>query len=127
MQQEKRKEITQQDRRKLKRRYLMFYSRIFDRKTGSLIGYLSDITIEGMMIISEDPLQTGVVHKLRMDLPEDIFGRGHLDFEAYCIWSHQDVNPNFYIAGFKLEELKEEDKGIVEKIIESYGFRERQI
>lgn len=116
-----------QERRKLKRRYLMFYSRIFDRKDGSLIGYLSDITIEGMMIISEATLETGVTHKLRMDLPEDIFGTGHLDFEAYCIWSHQDVNPNFFIAGFKLDELKEEEKEIVERIIESYGFRERQI
>lgn len=116
-----------QERRKLKRRYLMFYSRIFDRIDGSLIGYLSDITVEGMMVISEVPLETGITHKLRMDLPEDIFGTSHLDLEAYCIWSHKDVNPNFFIAGFKLEELKPDEVKIVERIIESYGFRERQI
>jgi hypothetical protein len=115
------------ERRRLKRRYLMFYSRIFDRKTGSLIGYLSDITTEGMMIISEDELQAGIEYRLRMDLPEDIFGVTHMDILAQCVWSRQDVNPNFYIAGFQLLGLTDSDKFIIDQIIESYGFRERQI
>lgn len=116
-----------EERRKLKRRYLMFYSRIFDRRSGALIGYLSDITIEGMMVISEVPLETGLVSRLRMDLPEDIFDKNHMDFEALCIWNRQDVNPNFYISGFKLIGLSDSDKQTIERIIDAYGFRERQI
>ncbi|RPI87745.1 MAG: PilZ domain-containing protein [Chloroflexi bacterium] len=116
-----------EDRRKLKRRYLMFYSRIFDRRNGALIGYLSDITTEGMMVISEVPLEKDIVHRFRMDLPEDIFGKGHMDFEALCVWNRQDVNPNFYISGFELKDLNDTDKNVIERIIDSYGFRERQI
>ncbi len=113
-----------EERRKLKRRYIMFYSRVFDRSTGILIGYLSDITPEGAMVISEDQVKAGVQYKLVMDLPEDVFGKQHLMFEAKCIWCKPDVNPNFYMSGFHLEVIAEEDLKIIQRIIEDYGFRD---
>lgn len=41
-----------EERRKLQRRHIMFYSRVFDRKTGGLLGYLGNITPGGAMVIS---------------------------------------------------------------------------
>ena len=41
------------DRRKIPRKYLMVYSRVFDRETGKVLGYLSDMNLMGAMIISE--------------------------------------------------------------------------
>jgi hypothetical protein len=113
-----------EERRKLKRRYIMFYSRIFDRSTGMLIGYLSDITPEGAMVISEEPVKTNTQYKLVMDLPEDVFGKQHLTFAAKCVWCRPDVNPNFYMSGFHLETIATEDIQIIHRIIEDYGFRD---
>lgn len=113
-----------EDRRKLKRRYIMFYSRVFDRSTGLLIGYLSDITTEGTMIISEEPIATDKTYRLNMDLPEDVFGKGHLTFIAKCVWSKPDVNPNFFMSGFQLENIDPLDVQIIQRIIEDYGFRD---
>ena len=58
----------------------MFYSRVFDRKTGKLLGYLGNITIEGVMVISEEPISKGENYKLRMDLPEYIYKKPVLNF-----------------------------------------------
>ena len=47
------------ERRKLERKFLVVYSRVFDRKTGKVIGYLSDLTVKGAMVIGEHHLEHG--------------------------------------------------------------------
>ena len=44
------------DRRKLDRKYLTIYSRVFDRVSGRLLGYLADLSEKGAMIISDEPI-----------------------------------------------------------------------
>ncbi len=114
-----------EERRKLKRKYLMFYSRIFDRSIGKMIGYLSDMHVEGAMVISEDPIETSKVYRLRMDLPEDAFQQNHIDFEARAVWCKRDVNPNFFMAGFQLLNITPADEEIIQQIVREYGFRDR--
>ncbi len=113
-----------EDRRKFKRRYLMFYSRVFDRKTGKLLGYLADMTIEGIMIISEEPIQIAETYRLRIDLPEDMYGKAYLNLEAHSVWTKPDVNPNFFMTGFQLLNTTSDDKDIIQQIILDYGFRD---
>jgi hypothetical protein len=113
-----------EDRRKYKRRYMMYYSRIFDRQTGIVIGYLVDLTPDGAMIISEQPIAPGKIHRLRMDLPEDIASKPSLDFEAKCVWCKTDIDPHFYGSGFQILSLSEEDALFIQRMIEEYGFRD---
>lgn len=113
-----------EERRKLKRRYIMFYSRVFDRKTGELLGYLADLTTEGAMLISEFPIKAGIRYRLRMDLPEDTFMKQDLSFEARSIWCKPDINPKFFVTGFQLIDLPPQDIDIIEQIIKDYGFRD---
>ena len=61
---------------------MLFYSRVFDRKTGIFLGYLGNMNEGGLMIISEDPIEVGLVYLLRIDLPEDIYSKSVLNFEA---------------------------------------------
>jgi hypothetical protein len=112
------------DRRKLKRRHVIFYSRVFDRNSGVLLGHLMDITIEGLMLISEAPLNAGITYHLRMDLPEDVMTKAYLSFEAQCLWSKPDINPAFYNAGFKVLNMSQDDIDLIENMIDEYGFRD---
>ena len=105
------------EHRKLQRRHIMFYSRVFNRKTGRFLGYLENITPEGAMIISESPLRLDEVYSLGMSLPEDIYPKLALNFEAKSIWCKSDIDPNFYNTGFQLLDLDEEDIAIIEQII----------
>jgi hypothetical protein len=49
------------ERRQIPRKYLMVYSRVFDRETGKVLGYLSDLNLMGAMIISDDTLIEGSI------------------------------------------------------------------
>jgi hypothetical protein len=110
------------ERRKLERKHLMFYSRIFDRKTGKFVGYLGDITKEGAMIISEDEVGTGQDFMFRMDLPELIYPQPMINLDMRSVWCQRDVDPNFYNTGFLLLNVTQQDIVIIERIIEDYGF-----
>ena len=112
------------DRRKIKRKYLAFFTRVFDRSNGELLGHLANVTAEGAMVICERPLQTGKDYQLCMDLPETFFEKSYLAFEARCIWCKPDLAPQFHNAGFKFRRIAPEDIQIIERIIEAYGFRD---
>ena len=112
------------ERRRLNRRHILFYSRVFDRKTGVFLGYLGNMNEGGLMIISETPIKVDQVFLLRIDLPEDIYSKSVLNFEAKSVWSRLDVDPNFYNTGFKLLEISDDSKDIIAQIIDDYGFRE---
>ena len=113
-----------QDRRKHKRRHVIFYSRVFNRNTGALLGHLMDITVEGLMLISETPIETGILYHLRMDLPEDVMAKAFLRFDVHCLWCKPDINPAFYNAGFKVLNMAQEDIDLIENMIDEYGFRD---
>ena len=112
------------ERRKLKRRHIVFYSRVFDRNSGVLLGHLMDITTEGLMLICDSPLETGKTYPIRMDLPEDTRDKPYLSFDATCLWNRPDVNPAFFNAGFKVLNMTHEDMDLIENMIDEYGFRD---
>lgn len=113
-----------EERRKLKRKYLVFFTRVFDRNSGQWFGNLADLSPEGLMLISEKPLPTGLDFSLSMDLPLDIFGTDRMDFDAHSIWCQPDIDPNFYNTGFKFADIAAQDAKIIQQIIEVYGIRE---
>jgi hypothetical protein len=83
-----------------------------------------DITIEGLMLISENPLTTNITYHLRMDLPEDVMTKAYLSFDAYCLWCKPDINPAFYNAGFRVINMARDDIDLIENMIDEYGFRD---
>ena len=76
-----------QERRKISRKYLAIYSRVFDRASGRVIGYLSDLTDKGAMVISDSSLAEGQDINLRFDLPDPaLFSIDHLNIDAQITW-----------------------------------------
>lgn len=113
-----------QERRNLDRKYLMVYSRVFDRATGRILGYLSDLSQKGAMIISDDPMPENANLELRFDLPDPpLFSTDHLNLRARVAWCKPDIDPSFYNIGFEFYEVAEEDKHTIEEMIVAYEFR----
>ncbi len=111
------------EQRKLQRRHLIYYLRVFNNDTNEVLGHLINITPEGIMVMSEEPLETNKVYRLRMDLPADVFKKKMIEFEAESRWCKKDVNPEFYDTGFKIKNLDSEDSRMIERLIDDYGFR----
>lgn len=111
------------DRRKQPRRILLYFSRVTDRNSGMVLGYLSDLTREGLMLISETSIPLFQNFDLLMDLPEDFAPREHLLLSAQSLWERPDIDPNYRNTGFRITSLNDEDLVLVDQIIERYGFR----
>jgi hypothetical protein len=112
------------ERRAGKRVYMLFYSRIRDRHTGALVGHLVDLTPDGLLVVSETPVQVGLVLYLQMELPDDVSDKQFLKFDAQVAWCRKDVDPSFYNLGFQLVDTPPHDIAIIKRFIEAYGFRE---
>jgi c-di-GMP-binding flagellar brake protein YcgR len=109
-------------KRKLKRRHLIYYLNVYDTNTDRLLGQLVDITTEGMMLTSDDPIEENVFFELRMVLPEAIEAKEEILFDARSLYCRQDVNPDLYSTGFKFENISENDQKIIENLINEYSF-----
>jgi hypothetical protein len=111
------------ERRKVKRRHLIYYLRVFDRTSGRQVGHLVDLTADGMMLMSERPIRVGRTIGFKMTLPgshaEETF-----EFDATSLWTSEDVNPDFYDTGFKFEKISRRHLAQIETLIDDYGFRD---
>jgi hypothetical protein len=113
-----------EERRKISRKYLIVYSRVFERNLGKIIGYLGDLSPLGAMIISEHPQTIGSVLPIRFDLPDmNLFNSAQLDLSARIVHCDPDINPDFYNIGFEFLDLTPEQVSTVEKMMDAYEFR----
>lgn len=112
------------ERRKLDRKYLIVYSRVFERNLGKMLGYLGDLSLKGAMIISEQAQTINSVVPLRFDLPDfQLFSTSQLDISARVAHCEPDINPAFYNIGFEFLGVTPEQKVVIEKMMEAYEFR----
>lgn len=112
------------DKRREKRKQLIYYLRVVDRNTDKLFGQLVDITTEGMKLVSEKPVEPDTTYELKMLLPEEIENRKEVYFEANCQWCKRDVNPNFYSIGFEFIRISTQDINIIKNLIYDFSFRD---
>jgi len=104
-----------------KRRKLIFNLTVLHRNSGQLLGYLLDITQEGFMIISENPLELNKIYQIKILLGKEIDGHDYLDCAAKSLWSKKDVNKSYYDTGFKIVDSSIDFK-LYQQIILELGF-----
>jgi len=113
-----------EERRRIPRKYLMAYSSVFEQSTGKMLGYLSDLTLEGLMVIGKEKLEIGKETEIRIDLPEiPAFKENSLQISVRIIWLQPDIDPRLNNIGFNFIDLSEEQKPIISEMIEIYEFR----
>ena len=112
------------DKRKLKRRHLIYYLRVTERGTGALVGFLVNITPQGIMIMSEEPIPEGKTFELQLLVPGETTQRRYLQFKARSLWCKKSVNTDFYDSGFELQNINVNEFSEIENIIHELGFND---
>ena len=113
-----------EERRKLHRKYLMAFSSVYKQDTGKLIGYLSDLTLDGLMVISKEDIEINKEMEIYLDLPEMILSKERvLKINARVIWLQPDIDPRLNNIGFQFLKLSEEKTPIIAQMIDAYQFR----
>jgi c-di-GMP-binding flagellar brake protein YcgR len=111
------------EKRRLPRKYLIIFSRVFERTLGKLLGYLSDLSESGGMIISEEAMQAGATIALRLDLPDPkIFHAHSLHLEARVARCDPDLSPAFYDIGLEFLDVTPEKRIVIQRMMEVYEF-----
>ena len=113
-----------EERRKMPRKYLIIYSRVFNRGSGQLLGYLADMSLSGMMIISENAHPENASFPVRIDLPDTgKFRSDHIKLMCRVAWCQPDLDPSFHNIGFEFQDPTPEDLEIIQIMIDEYEFR----
>ncbi|MBF0118172.1 MAG: PilZ domain-containing protein [Desulfobacterales bacterium] len=77
----------------------------------SFIGYLEDISLEGMKLMSELPIPVGKT--IQLSIEDDQI----LTLEAQSIWEKKDTEFNEYYTGFKFLNLTQDTIAQINRFI----------
>ncbi|SDI29879.1 PilZ domain-containing protein [Pseudomonas benzenivorans] len=87
--------------RRIERHQLPYYLKVFNRITDKPMGYIGNVSLDGLMLISQLPMLVGGRFDMRLKIPGQDAQR-FVDFSATCQWSHEDVTPGSFDSGFAL-------------------------
>jgi hypothetical protein len=106
-----------EERRRLARKYLSFFSRVIDPNTERLLGYLVDMSTGGALMIGSISLKPGVILPIRIDLPEEFSSQNSIHLVAKVVWVLPDVDPELYRTGLQLVKIKSSDLEILKRLL----------
>ena len=111
----------EEERRAYERYSVEFYLSVYDRKTNIFLGHVVDISLGGMQLLSETPIASGQLFRLRMDVSLESGRKEQIEFDAWSIWRTEDLNPGFYNAGFQFLDLSpttgQSIQGVIDEIV----------
>lgn len=107
--------------RKLERKELSTTIGIRNVITGDIIGELVNITIEGMMIISDQEMDTNSIFQFQLALPETINGHDTIDVGVDCLWCRSAENFNRYWSGYQIIDASDDATETIASLISDYA------
>lgn len=102
----------------------MSYSQVFDLYEGRLIGYLGDLNLLGAMAIGDQPMPIDKNLTVSIQLPElaEVTAT-RLALPVRVAWCQPDLSPEFFNIGLEFTLVTDEQKEIIEAVMEHYEFR----
>lgn len=113
------------DRRKETRKKLMAFTLVHDAQHGTLLGYLGDLTMQGMMVIGEHALEKGTHLTLAIEFPGELDGVAtrRMTIPAHVARCVPDEAPNSFMIGFEFMDISPEHAKMIKALLERYHFR----
>lgn len=109
------------DKRNVDRWHLVYYLRVFDGTNAKILGHLVDISEKGCMLICDDPVEVDKNFSLRMSLPSRMKDHYEVIVPAISRWCKSDTDPNFYLAGFQLDELEPDIRNLIAILLKDFS------
>ena len=109
------------EKRKLPRKRAPGRVTVYDRTTDTAIGHVVNMSIGGMLLISDTPIPADRVFQLRIALPKPVAGVDAVDFGAESLWESPAMDENNFWTGLQIIDISESDSRILETLIEEWG------
>lgn len=108
--------------RRIERHQLSCFLQVFNRITDKPIGFLGNVSDEGLMLISQLPMMVDADFELRLKIPAPEGELQVIDLTATCLWSLEDINPQHYDSGFRVIQASEEYRQLITALLDYFSF-----
>jgi Tfp pilus assembly protein PilZ len=112
------------EKRGNERKKLTAFTPVYDSRQNILLGYLGDLTIQGAMVVGENPMEVNTQITLAIEFPETPkLPARRVAIPARVAWCSHEESLHSFKTGVEFQELNQEDKKIIEAILERYQYR----
>jgi hypothetical protein len=116
------------DRRRYKRRNLIYYMPVIESDTQHTIGRMADISSRGFKLDSETEIPLGKDFQLGLNTTPDIADDPFIAFVARSRWCEADkIEPCQYYVGFDIVDIDPQAAKVVQCIVDKYGASDTPI
>ena len=110
------------EQRRLKRWRLIYHLRLFDRDSGASLGHVADISMRGLMLVHDMPIELEKDYSLSMEYVNDSGEVDTLCLQGRSRWTGKNANPRFWNTGFSLSDPPEEAVELIMSMVDELGF-----
>ena len=109
--------------RMIKRRKVLTFTPVHDLHTNTLLGYLGDLTLKGGLLISEKPLEidriltVAIEFQISTEIPIS-----RITIPTRVAWCKLEEHRTYYNTGLDFLAVSDEDKNVIEAVLENYQF-----
>jgi hypothetical protein len=107
--------------RKLERFELNQTITVDDVINGGQFGELINVTVEGLMVITDKEIPTHSIFQLSLKLPIEIEGSNTVELGADCLWCRKVENFHRYWSGFHIIDASDTALAQLEELIAHYS------
>ena len=113
------------DQRKESRKRLVAFTPVYDVLHKMLLGYVGDLTPQGVMVIGENPVEVNKHFTLGIEFRDDESETHTLRIaiSGRVAWCRRDEAPQYFNIGFEFLDISPENAKIIDSILERYQFR----
>ena len=94
---------------------------IIDVINGGRFGELVNLSIEGMMVITDYEIATHSIYQLSLQLPVEVSGSSTLELGADCLWSRPIENSDRFWAGFQIIDASDTAMAQIENLVSDHS------
>ncbi|MDO7899305.1 PilZ domain-containing protein [Pseudomonas citrulli] len=109
-------------KRHIVRQQLPYFLKVFNGVNDKPLGFLGNVSQDGLMLISHLPLMVGGDFDLLLKLPADEGPSLNIRLKATCLWCREDVTPQHFDAGFSLHWAPPEYGQLVNALRQYFSF-----
>ena len=113
------------DHRIESRKKLVAFTPVYDLLHKKLLGYVGDLTLQGVMVIGEKPVEVGKHLTLGIEFPASDSEKLTVSvaFSSRAAWCRQEETSQYFNLGFEFIEVAPENAKIIEAILDRFQFR----
>lgn len=112
-------ESTIYEKRRLERTKLSTSLEVYDLDTGDHLGRVVDLHAEGLMLLSEQPIDLYRHFALQVSLPMTLNGLTEFFLDAESLWNRESIAGGQYWTGLHFTHLPDESRSCIEKMVAS--------